>query len=70
MRLVAITEAGRELVAERRRAQCARVDDLLAALPELGVQALLEAMRTVLPIVQRMVQAAPQRCVPGGGSAP
>ncbi|MFD8214817.1 hypothetical protein ACFV2U_14035 [Streptomyces sp. NPDC059697] len=46
------------------------MDDLLAALPELGVQALLEAMRTALPIVQRMVQAAPQRGVPGGGSAP
>jgi DNA-binding MarR family transcriptional regulator len=70
VRLVATTDAGRELVAERRRAQCARVSDLLATLPEQGVQALLEAMRTPVPTVQRMVQAAPQPGVSGGGSAP
>ncbi|QIY76064.1 hypothetical protein HEP84_51165 [Streptomyces sp. RLB1-33] len=69
-RLVATTDARRELMAERRRAQCARVADLLATLPEQGVQAPLEAMRTAVPIVQRMVQAAPQPGVSGGGSAP
>jgi hypothetical protein len=46
------------------------VSDLLATLPEQGVQALLEAMRTPVPTVQRMVQAAPQPGVSGGGSAP
>ncbi|GAA1932603.1 MarR family winged helix-turn-helix transcriptional regulator [Streptantibioticus ferralitis] len=70
VRLVAITDAGRALMAERRSAQSARVADLLAALPEHDVRALGEAMRTALPIVQRMVQAAPQPGVPGGGSAP
>ncbi|MFJ1601821.1 MarR family winged helix-turn-helix transcriptional regulator [Streptomyces sp. NPDC088253] len=70
VRVVAITDAGRELMAQRRRAQTARVADLLAALPEQDVQALQEAMRTALPIVQRMVQATPQPKVPGGGSAP
>ncbi|MFK0025042.1 MarR family winged helix-turn-helix transcriptional regulator [Streptomyces sp. NPDC090798] len=59
VRVVAITDAGRELMAQRRRTQTARVADLLAALPEQDVQALLQAMRTALPIVQRMVQAAP-----------
>ncbi|MCZ0998541.1 MarR family winged helix-turn-helix transcriptional regulator [Streptomyces mirabilis] len=39
VRLVAITDAGRELMVERRRAQSARVAGLLAALPEEDVQA-------------------------------
>ncbi|MFD7442979.1 MarR family winged helix-turn-helix transcriptional regulator [Streptomyces sp. NPDC059909] len=69
VRLVAITDAGREVLAERRRAQCAWVTDLLAALPEQDVRALGEAMHTALPIVRRMVQTAPRPRVPGGGSA-
>jgi DNA-binding MarR family transcriptional regulator len=69
-RLVATTDARRELMADRRRAQCARVTDLLATLPEQGVQALLAAMRTAVLTVQRMVRAAPQPGVSGGGSAP
>ncbi|WP_127361409.1 MarR family winged helix-turn-helix transcriptional regulator [Actinacidiphila soli] len=68
VRLVAITGAGRELMAERRRAQGARVADMLAALPEQDVRALGEAMRTALPIVRRMLQAAPQPRVSGGES--
>ncbi|WP_405883776.1 MarR family transcriptional regulator [Streptomyces sp. NBC_01136] len=68
VRLVAITGAGRELMAERRRAQGARVADMLAALPEQDVRALGEAMRTALPIVRRMIQAAPQPRVSGGES--
>ncbi|SHN29549.1 DNA-binding transcriptional regulator, MarR family [Streptomyces yunnanensis] len=60
VRLVAITEAGRQLMTERRRVQCARVGDMLAALPEQDVQALGEAMRTALPIVRRMMQPASQ----------
>ncbi|GAX57227.1 MarR family transcriptional regulator [Streptomyces olivochromogenes] len=70
VRLVAITDAGRELMVERRRAQSARVVGLLAALPERDVQALGEALRTALPIVARLVQAVPQPGVPGGGTAP
>ncbi|MBV6701690.1 MarR family winged helix-turn-helix transcriptional regulator [Kitasatospora aureofaciens] len=54
--LVAITDAGRELLAERHRAQRARVAGLLAALPEQDVQALSEAMHTALPIVRRMLR--------------
>ncbi|MER6572213.1 MarR family winged helix-turn-helix transcriptional regulator [Streptomyces sp. NPDC001093] len=68
VRLVAITEAGRELMAERRRAQCARVGDMLDALPEQDVRALGEAMRTALPIVRRMVRSASQPRVSGGES--
>ncbi|MEV6113284.1 MarR family winged helix-turn-helix transcriptional regulator [Streptomyces sp. NPDC052109] len=68
VRLVAITGAGRELMAERRRALGARVADMLAALPEQDVRALGEAMRTALPIVRRMSQAAPQPRVSGGES--
>ncbi|MFF2126624.1 MarR family winged helix-turn-helix transcriptional regulator [Streptomyces olivochromogenes] len=70
VRLVAITDAGRELMVERRRAQSARVVGLLAALPEQDVQALGEALCTTLPIVERMLQAVPQPGAPGGGSAP
>ncbi|MFI1769627.1 MarR family winged helix-turn-helix transcriptional regulator [Streptomyces sp. NPDC020800] len=69
VRLVAITDAGRALLAERRHAQCARVAGLMAALSEQDVRALGEAIRTALPIVQRMVQVAPRTGDPGGGSA-
>ncbi|MEV6028004.1 MarR family winged helix-turn-helix transcriptional regulator [Streptomyces sp. NPDC052036] len=69
VRLIAITDAGRELLAERRYAQSARVAEMLAALPEQDVRTLGEAIRTALPIVQRMIQAVPRPLVPGGGSA-
>ncbi|MET8446726.1 MarR family winged helix-turn-helix transcriptional regulator [Streptomyces sp. NPDC005209] len=69
VRLVAVTDAGRRLLAERRRAHRARVADMPATLPEQDVRALGQAMRTALPIVQRMLQAAPQPRVPGTGSA-
>ncbi|MFD4976806.1 MarR family winged helix-turn-helix transcriptional regulator [Streptomyces sp. NPDC058424] len=59
VRLVALTDAGRELLAERRRAQSARMVDLLAALPEQDVRALGGAMRTALPIVRRMLGETP-----------
>ncbi|MEU5304303.1 MarR family winged helix-turn-helix transcriptional regulator [Streptomyces noursei] len=68
VRLVAITGAGRELMAERRRTQGARVAGMLAALPEQDVRALGEAMRTALPIVRRMIQAAPQPRISSGES--
>jgi len=68
VRLVAITDAGRELLAERRRTRDARVADMLTALPEQDVQALGEAMRTALPIVRRMLRAAMPRTTSGGSA--
>ncbi|GGU82400.1 hypothetical protein GCM10010211_55480 [Streptomyces albospinus] len=69
VRLVAITDAGRELMAERRRAQSARVADMLAALPERDVRALGKAMRTALPIVRRMLRAAGPHPTSGGSAS-
>ncbi|MEU9207142.1 MarR family winged helix-turn-helix transcriptional regulator [Streptomyces sp. NPDC048415] len=69
VRLVALTDAGRELLAERRRAGDARMAGLLAALPEQDVRALDEAMHTALPIVRRMLQEAPRPHTTDGGSA-
>jgi DNA-binding MarR family transcriptional regulator len=69
VRLVAITDAGRELLAERRRTGDARVASLLAALPEQDVQALSEAMHTALPIVRRMLREAAQPRTTRGGAA-
>jgi DNA-binding MarR family transcriptional regulator len=68
VRLIAITDAGRELLAERRRARDARVAEMLTALPEQEVQALGEAMRTALPIVRRMLLAAMPRTTSGGSA--
>ncbi|MEV7852662.1 MarR family winged helix-turn-helix transcriptional regulator [Streptomyces sp. NPDC088183] len=69
VRLVGITEAGRELLAERRRAGDARVAGLLAALPEQDVRALSEAMHTALPVVRRALREAPQLRTTRGGTA-
>ncbi|MFE5588266.1 MarR family winged helix-turn-helix transcriptional regulator [Kitasatospora sp. NPDC056531] len=67
--LVAITDAGHELLAARRRAQRARVTGLLAELPEQDVQALSEAMHTALAIVRRMLRQAPSPRTTRGGAA-
>ncbi|MFD5189237.1 MarR family winged helix-turn-helix transcriptional regulator [Streptomyces sp. NPDC058357] len=69
VRLVGITDAGRALLAERRRAGDARVAGLLAALPEQDVKALSEAMHTALPIVRRALREAPQLRTTRGGTA-
>jgi DNA-binding MarR family transcriptional regulator len=61
--LVAITDAGREVLAERRRERDARLTRLLATLSEDERRALGSALRTALPLVRRMV-AGPAR--PGG----
>lgn len=53
--LVTVTDAGRALLAERRRARDARLADLLVCLPEEDQQALGAALRTALPLVQRML---------------
>jgi DNA-binding MarR family transcriptional regulator len=54
--LVAITDAGRHELAERRRMRDSHLADLLAALPAEEQQALGAAMRTALPLVQRMLE--------------
>ncbi|WP_039638845.1 MarR family transcriptional regulator [Streptomyces sp. 769] len=69
VRLVAITDAGRALLAERRRAQSVRVADLLATLPEQDVRALGEAVHTALPLVRRMLRAGESARPVSGGSA-
>ena len=54
--LVAITDAGREVLVERRRERNTRLAHLLATLSEDERRALGSAMRTALPLVQRMVE--------------
>lgn len=53
--LVAVTDAGREVLAERRRQREARLVSLLAALTEDEREALGAAMETAVPLVRRMV---------------
>lgn len=53
--LVAITDTGREVLAERRQERDARLAALLSSLPDEEQQALASAMRTALPLVQRML---------------
>ncbi|MEU0388829.1 MarR family winged helix-turn-helix transcriptional regulator [Streptomyces chartreusis] len=62
--LVAITDAGREVLAERRRERNARLAHRLAALSEDERRALGSAMRTALPLVRRIVDE------PGLGGPP
>ncbi|WP_244217027.1 MarR family winged helix-turn-helix transcriptional regulator [Streptomyces carpinensis] len=59
--LVAVTDAGRDLLAERRRTRDARLAGLLAELTAEEQQALGAAVRTALPLVLRMLEgdAAP-----------
>lgn len=54
--LVAITDAGREVLAERRRERDARLARLLATLSEDERRTLGSAMRTALPLVLRMAE--------------
>jgi DNA-binding MarR family transcriptional regulator len=53
--LVTITDAGREVLAERRRERNARLAQLLATLSEDERRALGSALRTAVPLVRRMV---------------
>jgi DNA-binding MarR family transcriptional regulator len=61
VRLVAITDAGRELLDGRRRAREERLAGWLSALPGQDVRALEETLGTALPIVRRMIDAARAR---------
>ncbi|WP_232839219.1 MarR family winged helix-turn-helix transcriptional regulator [Streptomyces triticisoli] len=54
--LVAVTDAGRDVLAERRQARDARLAQLLAGLPEEQQQALGTTVRTTLPLVRRMFE--------------
>ena len=67
--LVAVTDAGREVLAERRRERDARLVRLLATLSEDERRALGSALRTAVPLVRRMVSEParpgdPQRDTP------
>jgi DNA-binding MarR family transcriptional regulator len=55
---VAVTDAGRRLLAERRRDRTARLAELLATLPPQDEQALAAAVRAAEPALRRLVQAA------------
>ncbi|MEU9153484.1 MarR family transcriptional regulator [Streptomyces sp. NPDC048417] len=70
VRLVAITDAGRELLAEHRRAGDVRLAELLARLPEHDVQVLGVAVHTVMPIIRRMLGTDPRTAVKDGGGPP
>ncbi|MFF9409469.1 MarR family winged helix-turn-helix transcriptional regulator [Streptomyces anandii] len=54
--LVAITDAGRDVLAERRKARDARLADLLATLSDEEQRSLGAAARTALPLVRRMLE--------------
>lgn len=53
--LIAVTDAGREVLAARRRSRDTRLADLMAGLPDDDQRALAEAMRVVAPLVRRML---------------
>ncbi|WP_258399230.1 MULTISPECIES: MarR family winged helix-turn-helix transcriptional regulator [unclassified Streptomyces] len=53
--LIAVTDAGREVLAARRRSRDARLADLMATLADDDRRALADAMRVVAPLVQRML---------------
>ena len=53
--LIGISDAGREVLAARRRSRDARLADLMATLPDEDQRALAAAMRVVAPLVQRML---------------
>ncbi|MEU1788235.1 MarR family transcriptional regulator [Streptomyces sparsogenes] len=56
--LVSITDAGRRLLAERRRDRVARLSDLLAALPPEDQAALAAAVGSAAPALRRLVASA------------
>lgn len=56
--LVALTESGRELLADRRRERHERFAELVATLPEEDAVALRLAMSVALPVVRRLVDTA------------
>ncbi|MFI0819339.1 MarR family winged helix-turn-helix transcriptional regulator [Streptomyces sp. NPDC021098] len=68
--LVAITDGGRALLAERRRDRTARLAGLLATLPPEDEQALAAAVRAAAPALQRLATGAGRTArKPPGSSA-
>jgi DNA-binding MarR family transcriptional regulator len=68
--LIDITDAGRELIAERQRALRARLAGLLTALSAEDEAALTLAMHVTQPIIGRMIRSAAQAGLPGEEAAP
>lgn len=56
--LIAITDAGRTVLAERQRARIARLDALLATLTEEDREVLADVARTATPVLHRLVENA------------
>ncbi|MYQ98798.1 MarR family transcriptional regulator [Streptomyces sp. SID6139] len=62
--LIAVTDAGREVLAARRRSRDARLADLMTGLPDDDQRALAEAMRVVAPLVRRMLTGTAKSAQP------
>lgn len=56
--IIALTERGRALLADRRRNRHERISDLLDTLPADDAAALRLAMHVALPLIRRLVDAA------------
>ncbi|MFG2526973.1 MarR family winged helix-turn-helix transcriptional regulator [Streptomyces sp. NPDC048516] len=67
--LVALTDAGQELRAERQRAYHARLAGLAASLPAEDEEVLATAMRAALPVVRQLIHNATKRLRPSGAPA-
>ena len=68
--LIAVTGAGRALLADLRRPSHIRLAGLLATLPAGDEAALTLAMHVALPILQRMIRNATQAGTPAGQPRP
>ncbi|MEU6466521.1 MarR family winged helix-turn-helix transcriptional regulator [Streptomyces sp. NPDC046976] len=68
--LIAVTDAGREVLAARRRSRDARLADLMTGLPDDDRRALAEAMRVVAPLVQRMLTGTAKSARPAQPAQP
>ncbi|WP_377273989.1 MarR family winged helix-turn-helix transcriptional regulator [Peterkaempfera sp. SMS 1(5)a] len=68
--LVAVTDAGRELLADRRRARTERLAALLAALPAEDREALAAAAAGALPALERLVAVAVEAGFPEADRRP
>jgi DNA-binding MarR family transcriptional regulator len=56
--LVTLTDAGRDLLAERQRAQHVRLAELLDTLSAEDAELLTSAMRAALPVIRRLIHNA------------
>jgi DNA-binding MarR family transcriptional regulator len=68
--LIAVTDAGRTLLADLRHGRRIRLADLLATLSAEDEAALTLAMHVALPIIQRMIRNAAQAGTPAGQPRP